>query len=120
MACVMKITMEQALDERWMNGNVDDGRATSGKKRDLLGLAHAADRREGIVGRHAWLPEHAARDDGRAERGFHRGFRRRLGQRIRSGLRWQPGGTRFSRRGNRRKTLRDGFWLRRSLLCERR
>jgi len=42
------------------------------KERDLLGLAHAADRRERIVGGIARLAQDAARDQGRAERG--RGF----------------------------------------------
>ena len=51
----------------------------SGEERDLLGLAHAADRRQRIVGRSNRLPHDAARDERRAERDFKRRFGRGLG-----------------------------------------
>src|SRR5882672_2566374 len=37
------------------------------KERDLLGLAHAPDRRQRVVGRRDRLSQHAARDEARAE-----------------------------------------------------
>src|SRR2546423_15465892 len=39
----------------------------SREERDLLGLAHAPDRRQGVVGRNLRLSHKAARDDRRAE-----------------------------------------------------
>src|SRR5438874_1351793 len=42
------------------------------EERDLLGLAHAPDRRQRIVGRNVGLSQNPARDDGRTERGLRR------------------------------------------------
>ena len=66
-------------------------RSSSGKEGNPLGLAHAANWREGIVGRNVRLAEHAARDDARAERDFPRGLgssrcRRRCNGRPQSDL----------------------------------
>src|SRR5882762_7579415 len=84
------------------------------EERDLLGLAHAPDRCQGIVGRRAGLSEHAARDDRRAKRYFHRWFRRRRGLRWR----WRLRGRWFGLCGDRPGAFRSGFRLRRRRLRE--
>ncbi|GCC48102.1 hypothetical protein chiPu_0032488, partial [Chiloscyllium punctatum] len=61
------------LDSRWMrSANASALR----EERDLLGLGHAADRRERIVGGGVRLFQEAAGDDGRAERDLCRRSRR--------------------------------------------
>jgi len=55
------------------------------EERDLLGLGHAADRRERVVGRRTRLLQHAAGEDGGAERGLGQGRGEGRGHRQRRG-----------------------------------
>src|SRR5580700_10443673 len=79
------------------DGNLEQ--AFSREERDLLGLAHAPDRRQRIGGRGGLLAQDAAGDQARAKGRF----KRRFDSRFKRGLK---------RCLNRRRLLR-GYWLRR-------